>query len=107
MSDTNPLPAQTLLALADRMAECICVFYSTIQAVEARDAYRAARAASQVTLEDSEDPEDVAFAEWLAKNETRLAHSMQDDVQCMRSAFYGGCAHARALAEAKGGGSDA
>ncbi len=51
-SDTKPLPAQTLLALADRMAECICVFYSTIQAVEARDAYRAARAASPVTLEE-------------------------------------------------------
>ncbi len=50
MSDTNPLPAQTLLALADAVAD------PDITAPErhtAAAAYRAARAASPVTLEEA------------------------------------------------------
>ena len=49
MSDTNPLPAQELLALADAMAN---THTASPDFFEARDAYKAARAASPVTLEE-------------------------------------------------------
>ena len=50
MSDTKPLPAQELLALADAMAN---THTASPDFFEARDAYKAARAASPVTLEEA------------------------------------------------------
>jgi len=52
VSDTNPLPAQELLALADAMANTH-THTASPDFFEARDAYKAARAASPVTLEEA------------------------------------------------------